>query len=184
MLVLGLDLALNITGWAVLDVEPDKFLAGGLIQTPSRRSKEELADWQGRRIGALADGILKLTQEYQPALLCYEYPDYVRSVWAGGTKGRESHAMYGLGFAAGALRAILLLQAPQVILRAVSTSEAKKLFTGIKTATKAGVAEFARLRYGEVVKDMPPDVTDAVAVACVGAALHGQVPIRADKGCG
>jgi Holliday junction resolvasome RuvABC endonuclease subunit len=165
--VLALDLAIGTTGWAVLEPGP-ALLAYGLFKLPVRRTtKESRTAWNARRFEAMHGHIVALRRNHQPTLTAYEYPDKPRSVWGGGSKGREFHAMAGLGLAEGFLTAFHATN--HLDLRAVSTSEAKYIATGLRDAMKDRVRmDMARIFEG--VELMTEDEVDALAVGL--AALH------------
>lgn len=167
MRVLALDLSIGTTGWAVLEPGPT-FVDSGLFKLPVRKTtKEPRTTWNARRFEAMREAVVTLRRNHQPTLTAYEYPDKPRSVWGGGSKGREFHAMGGLGMAEGFLVAFHAYN--HLDLRAVSTSEAKWTATGLRDATKDRVRmDVARLFAG--IDLITEDEVDAIAVGL--AALH------------
>lgn len=178
MRVLGLDLALGIVGWAVLDSgDQPTLVAKGRFELPDRRASKTISErsdtWLTRRAATLVINIESLLVEHGPVnLLAYEYPDYVRGPWSGGSKGRESSVMQAMGRAEGILvghhgacracRGIPLV--------GVSTSEAKSGFAGKRDAPKSAILSHCRLWFpGHAWSADRQDEADAVSIAWCAA---------------
>jgi Holliday junction resolvasome RuvABC endonuclease subunit len=162
--VLAFDLAIGVTGWCVLDPGPIR-LDGGHFQLPDRRTREDRAAWNRRRLQAMGTHVRGLIQRWEPGVVAYEYPDKPRAAWSGGSKGREFHAMAGLALAEGFLLAILNdIAYPPFTQRAVSTSEAKRTTTGAVDASKKQVRRMIEIRTGWRLDELQDDEVDSLAV--------------------
>lgn len=164
--VLGLDLAMGVTGWCVLNLGQPKH--HGSFELPQRRVREPLVSWLARRAEVLRQNVSMLIQRYDPDVTCYEYPDKPRSAWSGGTKGREFHAMQGLSRVEGFLVALWPQIAPDGVLAAISTSEAKVAATGRVAATKAQVKWTLMTYRGWDLSTWSDDESDAASI-CLAA---------------
>ena len=161
--VLGLDLAIQTTGWALLvGGRPD---AHGVFTLPDRRRGEPLAAWLMRRAEELARQIDVLLFAHTPEIVGYEYPDSPRQSWSGGAKGREFHAVQGLSRAEGMLLALWPTCGRGLPLVAVPASEARRLATGRPGATKEQVAYALRTYRGWDLAGWGEDEVDAASVA-------------------
>jgi Holliday junction resolvasome RuvABC endonuclease subunit len=169
VIVLALDLAIGTTGWAVLDsvVDTVRLRRAGHFTLPDRRKSESRASWNRRRYQAMRLQVRNLVSTYAPLLVAWEYPDSPRTIWSGGNKGREFHAMQGLGMAEGFILAILNeIPTPGMEQLAISTTEAKRAATGQQRgASKQQVRRWLTIRLGALVIDqLTDDEVDAVAV--------------------
>lgn len=161
--VLGLDLAMQTTGWCLLVGE--RPAAHGTFTLPQRRAAEPLSSWLQRRAAELAHQIDVLVYAHVPQLVGYEYPDSARPEWSGGSKGREFAAVQGLSRAEGMLVALWRVCGRGVPLVAVPASEMRRCVTGRTNANKDQVA-YALATYRQWdVRGWSEDEVDAGAIA-------------------
>lgn len=162
--VLGLDLAMQHTGWCLLvGGRPE---AHGTIDLPTyQRRGESLAAFLGRRAEELGRQVGLLIATHRPELVGYEFPDRVRGYHAGGSKGREFHAVQGLSRAEGFLVALWPAIGRGARLMAVPMTEAKRAACGRETASKDQVAWGLVTHRGWNLRGWTPDQVDAAAVA-------------------
>lgn len=142
-----------------------KVIATGTYRTPDRRKGENRPDWLLRRLLAVELELATLMSKYGPTVLAYEFPDRPRGVFAGGSKGREFHAMRGLANAEGMLVAVLRRWAGKKV--AVGASVAKKCVTTNRDAPKSVVKSWlggTNPGYGLEVEGLGEDEVDAIAV--------------------
>lgn len=161
--VLGLDLSIGTTGWALLVAGQPA--AHGSFTLPDRRQHESLARWLGRRSEELAHHVRLLVSKHDPELVAYEYPDTWRRSWSGGTKGREFMAVQGLARAEGMLVTIWQARGGLPPLHSVSTSDAKRIAAGRVDAGKDQVRWALQTYRQWDLSGWTADEVDAAAVA-------------------
>jgi Holliday junction resolvasome RuvABC endonuclease subunit len=162
--LLALDLAADKTGWAALGPGPT-VLATGTYRTPDRQKGEARPDWLLRRMLKVELEVAGLLSRFGPTILAYEFPDRPRGAFAGGSKGREFHAMQGLANAEGLLVAVLRRWNGRKV--AVGASVAKKCVTTNRDAPKEVVRSWLGGTipgYGLPVEGLGDDEVDAIAV--------------------
>lgn len=162
--LLSLDLAAETTGWAVLEAGP-RLIASGTYRTPDRKKGESRPDWLLRRLLKVEMEVAALLGRFGPTILAYEFPDRPRGAFAGGSKGREFHAMQGLANAEGLLVAVLRRWTGKKV--AVGASVAKKCVTTNREAAKSVVKSWlggTNPGYGLEVEGLSDDEIDAIAV--------------------
>lgn len=162
--VLGLDLALGVTGFCLLvGGQP----AGhGVFELPAyQRKGESLAAFLGRRADDLAERIRTLVALNRPEIVGYEYPDRARGFYAGGSKGREFHAVQGLSRAEGFLVALWPHIGDGARLVAVPMTLAKRTATGRIDANKQQVRWGLQTYRGWDLRGWDDNAVDAAAVA-------------------
>lgn len=161
--VLGLDLSIGTTGWALLvGGQP---AAHGSFTLPDRRRNESLANWLGRRSEELAHHVRLLVSKHDPEMVAYEYPDTWRRSWSGGTKGREFMAVQGLARDEGMLITIWWIRGGLPPLVSVSTSDAKRIAAGRVDASKDQVRWALQTYRQWDLSGWTTDEVDAAAVA-------------------
>jgi hypothetical protein len=193
MTVLGLDLALACSGWAMVSGDGERLLAAGQFRTPDRRPGEADADWQVRRAASLAASLRALLATPIPgeppcSLLAWEVPSSLGGRrWYVTTWGRDARAQRALGVAEGYLAMWLALAAPGLRPLALPVHEARRLF-GVEGGGKAAVARAVRLRFGVAVGEHAADAAVVAAVAADLARTSGvelrttDLPVTPDPG--
>lgn len=162
--VLGLDLAINTTGWCLL-VGGMPAAHGTFEIARHHRKGEGVASWLGRRAADLAAQVRLLVTRYSPEVVGYEYPDTPRPGWSGGNKGREFSAVQGLSRAEGFLVAMWPAIGGGVRLVAVPASIGRRSLTGRVGATKDQVNYALRTYRGYDLTGWGEDEVDAAAIA-------------------
>lgn len=161
--ILGLDLALNVTGWCMLAAgQPE---AHGTFHLPERGKNQPIAVWLNRRAVELGRQVGLLISMHRPEVVGYEFPDMARPTWSGGSKGREFSAVQGLSRAEGFLVALWPSIGRGARLVSVPMTEAKRAAAGRPGATKDQVAFGLRTYRGFDLTGWGPDEVDALAVA-------------------
>lgn len=161
--VLGLDLAMQRTGWALLvGGQP---VAHGTFDLPRRRTGEPLAGWLSRRADDLVRHVRLLVATHLPQIVGFEYPDTYRRAWSGGSKGREFEVSLALGRVQGFLIARWSEIGPGVRLEAISTSDAKRAVVGRVDANKDQIRWGLTVLRGFDLTGWGDDESDACAVA-------------------
>lgn len=162
-IVIGLDLALNKTGYVVM--EDDVILDYGIISTPARYPKTESDDaWDTRRLHSIYNHIYDLVGAWEPKVVAIEIPDWIQPIDAWEDDWRAAYARERvvrekLGMARAA--AMLAISNAGSDARYIGANEAKSAW-GLKS--KKDVAAQAVQVWPELTGE-PDDVTDAVAVA-------------------
>lgn len=161
--VLGLDLAIVTTGFALID--GGKLHAAGSIKLgDSPRARETRPAFILRRSAELYRDIKGLVDEYEPAVIAYEYPDVARPHYSGGTKGREFLVARALGQAEVMLVLAVANMAPTLV--SVPMTAAKRRLTGRPGATKGQIRDaVARIVGQGVVEQLTDDQSDAISIA-------------------
>jgi crossover junction endodeoxyribonuclease RuvC len=150
--ILGVDPGLNITGYAVLEVGPDKPLVceAGVIRGAEGRAPTGMAE----RLRSVYDSIVEVTDQYRPGVVVVEqlYAHYEHPR----TAVLMAHA-----------RGVIFLAAAQRGLPVVSynPTRIKKTVTGNGHAPKEQVQRTVQRELGLARLPEPPDVADALAVA-------------------
>lgn len=161
--VLGLDLAMQTTGWCMLiGGQP---AAHGTFHLPDRRKGESLASWLTRRSDELGRQVELLVALHCPEVVGFETPDTYRRAWSGGTKGREFEVSLALGRVQGFLVAQWRVIGQGAELSAVTTSDAKRVATGRVDASKDQVAYHLRVTQRWDLTGWCSDEIDAAAIA-------------------
>jgi crossover junction endodeoxyribonuclease RuvC len=150
--ILGVDPGLQVTGYAVVEVEASGPLVceAGVIRATGGRTPADLA----QRVRSVYTGIVEVVEEFRPTVVVveqlYAHYDHPR------TAILMAHA-----------RGVIFLAAGQRDLPVISYSatRVKKTITGHGHATKAQMQHAIQreLHLGAVPE--PPDVADALAVA-------------------
>jgi Holliday junction resolvasome RuvABC endonuclease subunit len=160
--VLGLDLALGTTGYAV--VEAGACLGFGTIVLPDRlHVREAPFGLDARRLAVLAARLAEVVAAWQPTHLAFEFPERIGRDWWNDKRGPLTP--YYLGLARGLLVGAVapLLAAEQVL--PVAMGAAKRVIAGSPSAPKARVRLSIAADYGWDMSAMSDDVTDAGAIA-------------------
>jgi Holliday junction resolvasome RuvABC endonuclease subunit len=161
--VLGLDLSIGTTGYALLVAgHPAEHGSFGL---PDRARNETLASWLGRRAAELRRQVKLLVDTHRPEVVAYEFTDQPRPSWSGGSKGREFGAVQGLSRAEGMLVALWPTIGGNVRLEAVGASEARRTATGRVNASKDQVRQALMTYRRWDVSRWTEDEVDAAAIA-------------------
>lgn len=163
--VLGLDLALGTTGYAL--VEAGKVWETGSFTLPdSYRAGETVAHLDGRRLLAMERAVKGLLDKFYPEYVAFEFPKVVGRGWWDQKRGMLTP--YYLGIARGLLVAALSRRmAPERIL-AVPIGGAKRIVAGSPSATKGRVKTCLTSRYDVPLRQaaaMTDDESDACAIA-------------------
>jgi Holliday junction resolvasome RuvABC endonuclease subunit len=161
--VLGLDLALKTTGWAV--VRERRLLAWGHFKLPDvGRVGEARVDLDRRRYAALMSELRRLSEAWGPSHLAFEYPERIGRDWWNSKRGPL--VPYYLGLARGLLIAAHADAMPSARLVAVPMGAAKRAMTRTPNASKDLVRRALGVR-GIDVTPMTEDESDAVSIALV-----------------
>ncbi len=150
--ILGIDPGLQITGYAVLEVRPDRphICEAGIIKTSEGRRTTDLAP----RLVSLYDGIVEIVEQYQPQVMAVEqlYAHYNHPR----TAILMAHA-----------RGVIFLAAAQKEMPVLSyaATRIKKTITGHGRASKEQMQQaiMSELRLPKLPE--PHDVSDALAAA-------------------
>jgi hypothetical protein len=169
--ILGLDLAMGTTGWALLNRGWPE--AHGSFALPDRRRGEPLAAWLTRRAAEMARQLDVLLYAQAPEAVGYEFPDGPRPSWSGGSKGREFNAVQGLSRAEGMLVALWPTCGRGLPLVSVPASEMRRIVTGQVNANKQQVAwALATYRRWDV-RGWTEDEVDAGGIALATPEVMG-----------
>jgi crossover junction endodeoxyribonuclease RuvC len=150
--ILGIDPGLQITGYAILEVGPQKpiLCEAGLIRSADGRVKIDLA----QRVSNLYDSIVGVVDQFRPQVVVVEqlYAHYQHPR----TAILMAHA-----------RGVIFLAAAQRQLPVISynATRVKKTVTGNGWAPKDQVQRTIQRELGLLDLPEPPDVADALAVA-------------------
>ncbi len=150
MRLLGIDPGLDAVGYGLIDLgnggDPS-LVEAGLIRT---RDKDPLSN----RLGIVAQQLQQLLNQHRPDLMVVEdlYSHYEHPKTA---------------VLMGHVRGVILSQAALHQIQVVSylPTRVKKSVTGAGHASKEQIARMVRMRLSLNEKEVPPDVTDALAVA-------------------
>jgi len=156
----GIDPGLRLTGYACVDLRPggiDPVLVeAGVIRLRADRSISSRLRTLHEELGALFD-------EVRPECVAVE------SVFANSAHVRTAIVMghgRGVVLLAAALRDILLVE--------LAPAEVKKALTGRGQASKQQMQRAVMQQFGLRAVPEPPDVADAIAIACCAARRHGR----------
>ena len=146
MIYMGIDPGLNKTGVGVIrgDGQNVSYIAHRLITTKSCQSLPE-------RLGKIIAGINDTVREYKPNFAAIE--NIFHSV--------NARSALMLGQTRGAIIGALISNNVQI--REYSALQIKKAVTGYGKAEKEQVKKLVELHLNVVVKNVPLDVTDALA---------------------
>jgi crossover junction endodeoxyribonuclease RuvC len=150
--VLGIDPGLQVTGYAILEVNPrgPRVCEAGIIRSAEGRAATEMAE----RLRVLYDGLVEIMEQFRPNAVAVEqlfaHYDHPR------TAILMAHA-----------RGVIFLAAGQRRLPVVSynATQIKKTITGNGRAPKEQVQRAVQRELGLATLPEPPDVADALAAA-------------------
>ena len=149
MRVLGIDPGLNITGYAVVEMQKQRLelVEAGIIRGTERGE-------MGSRLREIHAGVVEVIAAFQPAALAIEelYSHYDRPQTA---------------ILMGHARGVICLAAAQAGLpiHNYAATQIKRLLTGNGRAPKAQVQQAILREFGLREMPEPPDVADAMAIA-------------------
>ncbi len=150
--ILGIDPGLQITGYAVLELRPDRphVCEAGIIKSSEGRRTTDLAP----RLVSLYDGIVEIIEQYQPQTMAME------QLYAHYNHPRTAILM-------GHARGVIYLAAAQKDMPVISyaATRIKKTITGHGRASKEQMQQaiMSELRLPKLPE--PHDVSDALAAA-------------------
>jgi len=150
--ILGIDPGLQITGYAILEVTPDRprICEAGIIKSSEGRRTTDLAP----RLVSLYDGIVEIVEQFQPQVMAVEqlYSHYAHPR----TAILMAHAR-GVIFLAAARKQMTVLS--------YAATRIKKTITGHGRASKEQMQQaiMSELRLPKLPE--PHDVSDALAAA-------------------
>jgi crossover junction endodeoxyribonuclease RuvC len=150
--ILGIDPGLQVTGYAVLEVGPQRPLVceAGIIRSAEGRKAADMA----QRVLSLYNGIVEVIEQFQPRMMAVE------QLYAHYDHPRTAILM------AHARGAIFLAAAQQGLeVASYSATRIKKTITGSGRATKDQVQRTVQRELGLARVPEPPDVADALAAA-------------------
>ena len=165
MRILGVDPGLQVTGYAVLEVRPQRphVCEAGIIRTTTDgdRRSTNLAP----RLLSLYNGLVEVLDELKPQVVAVEqlYAHYAHPR----TAILMGHAR-GVIFLAAAQRELPLLS--------YASTRIKKTITGHGRATKEQMQDMVQLLLGLAERPRPADAADAAAIALCHVAM---APMRA-----
>ncbi len=150
--ILGIDPGLQITGYAVIEVNVDKpiICEAGLIRSSQGRATPDMA----QRVHSLYDSIVEVLDQFEPAVVVveqlYAHYDHPR------TAILMAHA-----------RGVIFLAAAQRNFPVISynATRIKKTVTGNGRAPKDQVQRTIQREFGLTKMPEPSDVADALAAA-------------------
>ncbi|OGV74012.1 MAG: crossover junction endodeoxyribonuclease RuvC [Lentisphaerae bacterium RIFOXYB12_FULL_65_16] len=148
MRIIGVDAALRVTGYGLLDTDGRRFVAVdcGVIRTPPKRPLSEC-------LRRLAAGMRELVEEFAPDVVALEGGFYCQNV----------RTAMVLGCARGAVIAALAeLKLP---IYEYAPRRAKQAVCGYGNASKEQIALLVATRLNIAVDSVPDDATDALALA-------------------
>jgi crossover junction endodeoxyribonuclease RuvC len=150
--ILGIDPGLQITGYGVLEVQPQRprVCEAGVIRATERGQKASLAS----RVQAVYKGIVEIVEQFQPETVVVEqlYSHYAHPR----TAILMAHAR-GVVFLAAAEHGIPLVN--------YNATRIKKTVTGSGRASKEQMQRTIQRELGLAQLPEPPDVADALAAA-------------------
>src|SRR6516165_5886838 len=150
--ILGVDPGLRVTGYAVLEVGPEKpnICEAGIIRSTEHRRPVGLADC----VQSVYDGMVDIIAQFRPQVVVVEqlYAHYAHPR----TAILMAHAR-GVVFLAAALRDLPVFS--------YNATRIKKTITGNGRAPKDQVQRTIQRELGLARLPEPPDVADALAVA-------------------
>jgi crossover junction endodeoxyribonuclease RuvC len=156
----GIDPGLRLTGYACVELRPGVLEPGlveaGVIRLRADRSVSSRLRTLHEELGALLD-------ELRPGCVAVE------SVFAHSAHVRTAIVMghgRGVVLLAAALRDLTLVE--------LAPAEVKKSLTGRGQASKQQMQRAVMHQFGLRAMPEPPDVADAIAIACCAARRHGR----------
>jgi crossover junction endodeoxyribonuclease RuvC len=156
----GIDPGLRLTGYACVELRPGGLEPGlveaGVIRLRADRSVSSRLRTLHEELGALLD-------ELRPGCVAVE------SVFAHSAHVRTAIVMghgRGVVLLAAALRDLTLVE--------LAPAEVKKSLTGRGQASKQQMQRAVMHQFGLRAMPEPPDVADAIAIACCAARRHGR----------
>jgi crossover junction endodeoxyribonuclease RuvC len=150
--ILGVDPGLHVTGYAVIEVGPQRPLVceAGIIRSSEGREPADMA----QRVRAIYNGLVEVIEQFRPQMVAVEqlYAHYEHPR----TAILMAHA-----------RGVVFLAAAQNGLSVVSynATRIKKTITGSGRASKDQVQRTIQRELGLAKLPEPPDVADALAAA-------------------
>ncbi|MFM1935910.1 MAG: crossover junction endodeoxyribonuclease RuvC [Planctomycetota bacterium] len=160
MRFVGIDPGLRLTGYACVELRPGVLEPGlveaGVIRLRADRSVSSRLRTLHEELGALLD-------ELRPGCVAVE------SVFAHSAHVRTAIVMghgRGVVLLAAALRDLTLVE--------LAPAEVKKSLTGRGQASKQQMQRAVMHQFGLRAMPEPPDVADAIAIACCAARRHGR----------
>lgn len=172
MIILGIDLAWNTSGWAVFDTERLAFLAWGVVAPPESRDEPKYLQRRGQR---LQTEWASIVNQYTPDTIVYEATDWLRP---SSEYGHERRALGGLKRA----EITLLLAWPEPVFCKIGAKEVKAAFRAQRKDVIARylAAEFpAQFEFeaGQLVSNgqrLTLDESDALAVCWAWWLTYGK----------
>jgi len=156
MRICGIDPGLQITGYAVIEVNASsvRVVEAGVVRSPADAAL-------GSRLIKIQQGIAEVLVEHEPELMAVEalYSHY-----------RHPRTAIMMGHARGVILAAAADR--RVKLVSVSATAVKKSLTGNGRANKVQMQRAIMTRLGLAHPPEPPDVADALAVALCAARKH------------
>ncbi|HVK07803.1 MAG TPA: crossover junction endodeoxyribonuclease RuvC [Gemmataceae bacterium] len=161
--ILGIDPGLHTTGYAVLEVGPNRpvLVEAGIIKTAERRATPEMAD----RLTILYDGLIEVINLHEPTALSIE------QLYAHYDHPRTAILM-------GHARGVILLAAGKrgMSVASYAATSIKKTVTGSGRASKEQMQATMLREFGLSALPEPHDVADAMAIALCHYHHHGLPP--------
>jgi crossover junction endodeoxyribonuclease RuvC len=154
-IVLGIDPGTRVMGYGALVVAPSgpRFLACGVLKPPARSSVPA-------RLGELQGALEELLRSLRPGLLALERAFHSKNVQSAFRIGEAR----GVALAAAARAGVEVLE--------LAPASAKKAVVGNGGASKQQVARMIGHLLGTGALDVPPDATDALALAFACVKRH------------
>ena len=162
MIILGLDPAIRVSGYGVIELSDGnwRILDCGVIRNTPRMAHSECL----RRIYG---GVTQLIESFHPDYASLEEP----------FAGKNAATAIILGMARGAI--LTALANHRIPAYSYMPSKAKKAAVGTGSATKEQVALMMAAQFGIAPEHIPLDATDALALAICHAHLAGRPDLAA-----